>query len=134
MAKVLATTDAVKSLADIEARFGLLRSEEDAFFTEWQENLPQLTDSEQASSAVMRRRSLYHRADGDLLEGAVILLMVLPLLELAGFYDPPFKMKAEASVELSVEDGQETLRGRIDVLIMQNQFWVLVLESKKTTI
>jgi hypothetical protein len=134
MAKVLAITDAVKSLADIEARFGLLRSEEAAFFTEWQENLPQLTDSEQASLEVMRRRLLYHRADGDLLEGAVTLPVVSPLLELAGFYDPPFKMKAEASVELSVEDGEETLRGRIDVLIMQNQFWVLVLESKKTTI
>jgi hypothetical protein len=37
-------------------------------------------------------------------------------------------------VELSIEDGEETLRGRIDVLIMQSQFWVLVVESKKTTI
>jgi hypothetical protein len=134
MAKVLATPDAVKSLADVESRFGLQRNEDAAFFSEWQENLPPLTASEQASLEIMRRRLLYHRADGDLLEGAVTLLVVSPLLELAGFYDPPFKMKAEASVELSIEDGEETLRGRIDVLIMQRQFWVLVLESKKTTI
>jgi hypothetical protein len=134
MAKVLATPDAIKSLADVESRFGLQRNEDAAFFSEWQESLPSLTDSEQASLEIMRRRLLYHRADGDLLEGAVTLLVVSPLLELAGFYDPPFKMKAEASVELSVEDGEETLRGRIDVLIMQHQFWVLVLESKKTMI
>jgi hypothetical protein len=81
----------------------------------------------------MQRRLRYHRADGDLLEGAIALLVVSPLLELDGFYDPPFKMKAEAAVELSVDDGEEILRGRIDVLIMQ-QLWVLVLESKKTTI
>jgi hypothetical protein len=43
-------------------------------------------------------------------------------------------MKAEAAVELSVEDGEETLRGRIDVLVLQTSLWVLVLESKKTTI
>jgi hypothetical protein len=31
-------------------------------------------------------------------------------------------------------DGEETLRGRIDVLILHNQLWVMVLESKKTMI
>lgn len=43
-------------------------------------------------------------------------------------------MQSETAVELVINDGEEILRGRIDVLIMQNQFWVLVLESKKTSI
>jgi hypothetical protein len=43
-------------------------------------------------------------------------------------------MQAEAGVEVTVADGEEILRGRIDVLIMQQQFWTLVLESKKPTI
>jgi hypothetical protein len=77
---------------------------------------------------------LYHRAEGELLEGAVTLLVVSPLLEVAGFYDPPFKMKAVAAIEIAIDDGEETLRGRIDVLILLHQLWVMVLESKKTTI
>ena len=30
--------------------------------------------------------------------------------------------------------GEEVLRGRIDVLVLQNRLWVIVLESKKTTL
>jgi hypothetical protein len=67
-----------------------------------------------------------------------MLLVVSPLLELAGFYDPPFKLKAEAAVEVVVDDGEEVLRGRIDALVWrqseQQTFWVLVLEAQKTTI
>ncbi|BDI15382.1 hypothetical protein ANSO36C_11840 [Nostoc cf. commune SO-36] len=83
---------------------------------------------------VVRRRYLYHRAGGDLLKGTVILLLVSPILALSGFYDPPFKIKAESSVELTLDDGEEILRGRIDVLVLQDQLWVMVLESKKTTL
>jgi hypothetical protein len=134
MAKIIAVTDAIKSLADVESRLNLQRNEDDRFFPEWQTDLPELNPSEAASIEIMRRRLRYHRADGELLEGAVMLLVTSPLLELAGLYDPPFKMKAEAAVEIAIDDGEETLRGRIDVLILQNQLWVMVLEAKKTTI
>jgi hypothetical protein len=134
MARVIAVTDAVKSLAEVESRFGLRRAEDEQFFTEWQHELPELSEGEQAKLQILRQRLLYHRAEGDLLEGSVMLLVASPLLELPGFYDPPFRMQAEAGVEVTVADGQEILRGRIDVLILQQQFWTLVLESKKTTI
>jgi Type I restriction enzyme R protein N terminus (HSDR_N) len=134
MAKVIAVTEAFKSLADVESRLGLTRSEDKTFFTEWRESLPDLSGVEQDRLTILRQRLLYHRADGDLLEGSVMLLVASPLLELAGFYDAPFKMKAEASVEIVVDDGEEILRGRIDALILQQNFWVLVLEAKKTTI
>jgi hypothetical protein len=134
MAKVIAVTEAFKSLADVESRLGLTRSEDKTFFTEWRESLPDLSAVEQDRLTILRQRLLYHRADGDLLKGSVMLLVASPLLELAGFYDAPFKMKAEASVEIAVDDGEEILRGRIDALILQQNFWVLVLEAKKTTI
>lgn len=134
MARIIAVTDAVKSLAEVEARFGLHRVEDEPFFTEWQQDLPELSQAEREKLQILRQRLLYHRSEGDLLEGSVMLLVASPLLELPGFYDPPFRMQAEAGVEVTVADGQEILRGRIDVLIMQRQFWTLVLESKKTTI
>ena len=134
MAKVIAVTEAIKSLAEAESRLNLSRTEDEAFFTEWQAQLPSPSDSEQTALDRLRRRLLYHRADGELLEGAVTLLVASPLLELAGFYDPPFRMKAEAAIEIAIDDGEETLRGRIDILILQNQLWVIVLECKKTTI
>ena len=134
MAKFSAITNAVKSLTEVETRFGLRRNDEPEFFSEWQGELPELAESEMAALARMGNRLAYHRGDSELLEGAVTILAASPLLEIAGFYDPPFKMRAEASVELSLDDGEEVLRGRIDVLILQGLLWVLVVESKKTTI
>ncbi|MEO1209329.1 MAG: type I restriction endonuclease subunit R [Cyanobacteria bacterium J06638_20] len=133
MAQVFTVTDAVKSLAEAEARFNLSRADE-AFFPEWCAAFPPLSEIEQETLNPIRTRLLYHRADGELLEGAVTLLVASPLLELAGFYDPPFKMKAEAAIEIALNDGEEILRGRIDVLILQQQLWVMMLESKKTMI
>ncbi|GAX36305.1 type I restriction endonuclease [Nodularia sp. NIES-3585] len=134
MTQTVAITDAITTLLDAESRFGFIRVENDQFFPEWCEELPEITAEEKASVDVLRRRYLYHRAGGDLLEGTVMLLLVSPILALAGFYDPPFRIKAESSVALVLNDGEEILRGRIDVLVLQDQLWVMVLESKKTTL
>lgn len=134
MAKVVAITEAIKTLTAVETRLGLTRTEVAEFFPEWQGFLPALNPIECDRLSTLRQRLLYHRADGDLLEGSVTLLLASPMLELAGFYDPPFKLRAEAAIEISVEDGEETLRGRIDALVLQQNLWVLVLEAKKTTI
>ncbi|MDJ0797314.1 MAG: type I restriction enzyme HsdR N-terminal domain-containing protein [Calothrix sp. MO_167.B12] len=134
MSQTVAITEAITTIKEAETRFGLVRVEDEQFFTEWFEGLPSITDAEKVSLDVLRRRYIYHRGEGDLLEGTVMLLVVSPLLALAGFYDPPFKIKAESSVELVLDDGEEILRGRIDVLVLQNQLWVVVLESKKTTL
>lgn len=134
MAKTIAVTEAVKSLAEAEAKFGLQRHPDPQFFQEWGDGLPTLTDLELVNLDVMYRRLAYHRAESELLEGAVTLLVASPLLEIAGFYDPPFKMRSETAIELVIDDREEILRGRIDLLILQDQFWVLVVESKKTSI
>ena len=134
MTQTKAITDAITTLADAEDRFGFIRIEDEQFFSEWCEELPAITKADKENLDVLRRRYLYHRAGENLLEGTVMLLLVSPLLALAGFYDPPFRIKAEESVDVVMDDGEEILRGRIDVLVLQDRFWVMVLESKKTTL
>jgi len=127
-------TEALTTIAEAEQKLHLSRTEDDSFFPEWQGDLPSLSEREQEALDELRRRYLYQRTEGQLLEGTVMLLLTSPLLAIAGFYDPPFRVRAEESVELRLEDSEEILRGRIDVLVLLNQFWVVVLEGKKTAL
>jgi predicted type IV restriction endonuclease len=96
----------------------------------WQEDLPPLTATEQerlvriqASYANLERRSM--------LENTVKLAIISPLLDLAGFFLPPFYVDTETSVSIAIEEEAAQIRGRIDVLVMRDQLWVLVIESKR---
>jgi hypothetical protein len=129
-----AITDAITTLAKAEAKFQLTRTEDEGFFREWSADLPDLTEPEKQGLMEMRRRYLYQRSQGHLLERTVMLLFASPLLALAGFYDPPFRVKAEESVRLFLEDPEEFLQGRLDALVLKEQFWVVVIESKKTAL
>ena len=129
----IAITEAITTLAEAERRFKLSRREDEAFFSEWQA-MPELSMAEKTALDEMRRRYLYQRSEGQLLEGTVTLLLASPLLTIAGFYDPPFRVRAEETLQLTLEDEEEVLQGRIDVLVLLNQFWVVVLESKKTAL
>ena len=129
-----AITEAITTLAEAERRFNLNRTEDEQFFSEWRTGLPYLTDGERTRLNELRRRYLYQRAESQLLEGTVMLLLASPLLTIAGFYDPPFKVRAEESVQITLDDDEEVLQGCIDVLVLMNQLWVVVLESKKTTL
>ncbi|MGI0489872.1 type I restriction endonuclease [Pantanalinema rosaneae CENA516] len=130
----IAITEAITTIAEAERKFKLSRTEDAAFWGGWQTPLPELSDAERLLLEEARRRYLYQRSQGQLLEGTVTLLLASPLLAIAGFYDPPFRVRAEASVQLTLEDEEEVLQGRIDVLVLLNQFWVVVLESKKTAL
>jgi hypothetical protein len=68
-----------------------------------------------------------------MLENGVKMMIVSPLLELAGFYDPPFRCRFEPPVDVAIDTGEEVLNRRIDALVVQNQLWVWVLEAKRTT-
>lgn len=129
-----AITETITSLAEAEQRFHLHRTEADDFFWEWCTDLPELTNAEKTGLTELRRRYLYQRSQGQLLESTVTLLFASPLLTLAGFYDPPFRLKTEESVQITLADPQEVLQGRLDVLVLKDQFWVVVLESKKTAL
>ncbi len=130
----IAITDAITTLAEAERRFHLQRTEDESFFPEWHSNLPDLSDSDKTAIQNLRRRYLYHRSEGDLLEGTVPLLFASPLLAIAGFYDPPYKLRTETSVRIEIDDGEAVLHGRIDALVLQDRLWIVILESKKTTL
>ena len=129
----IAITEAITTLAEAERRFHLSRTSDETLFLEWQ-MLPELSMPEQTAIDQLWQRYLYQRSQGQLLEGTVTLLLASPLLTIAGLYDPPFRVQAEASVQLTLDDGEEILQGRIDVLVLLNQLWVVVLESKKTAL
>ena len=133
-----AITDAIKTIAVAEQRFNLSRAESETFFNEWQTALPELSDRQKNQLNKLRQRYLYQRSSGQLLkatgEGTVTLLLASPLLAVAGFYDPPFLVKAENSIQLRIEDSEEVLYGRIDVLVLKERLWVVLLESKKTAL
>jgi hypothetical protein len=92
-----AITEAITTIALAETRFNPSLTEDGAFFLEWQSDLLALSSHEKKSLDELRQRYLYQRSAGQLLEGTVTLLLVSPLLAIAGFYDPPFRVRAEES-------------------------------------
>lgn len=63
-------------------------------------------------------------------EEVVKLFVLAPLLSLAGFARLPFLTVAEKQVEIFFEEEEKRIRGRIDLLILYQQLWAVVIESK----
>jgi hypothetical protein len=129
---VQAVTKTVQSLADVRQQFGLVRSIDADFFPEWQTDLVEITERDRLALDQVRQRFRYQREMGQVSEGGVNAIVVSRLLELAGFYDPPFRLRSEQSISIATNDDDIVLRGRIDFLVVQDQFWQAVIESKET--
>ncbi|MEO0408733.1 MAG: type I restriction endonuclease subunit R [Cyanobacteria bacterium P01_A01_bin.135] len=121
----------ITSLNDIEARFGLTQASDPAFFFEWQEELPELTAEDCAFLDRLKQRFHYYQADGLITEGTINLVLVAPLLEYLGLCDPPYKIQGEKLVRIDVQDGGRRLQGLIDVLVVQDLLWLVLIESKR---
>lgn len=146
MSQTLAISKRITSLAQLHQQFpGLAAAATDDFFPEWQQPLPDLSVPEQQALDLAYQRYYRYRLQGELSEGTVKLLLVFPLLELAGFYDEPFLIATEAPVELVIPDqaitdpaipGQteqtQVLTGRIDALVVRDHLWVVMVESKRS--
>ncbi|WP_434685970.1 type I restriction endonuclease subunit R [Pseudanabaena minima] len=134
MVTTLAISKYVNSLLEVETKFSVQQSLSDRFFSEWYEDLPELTEAEKKRCDLLKERYLYHRHHGHISEGLVNQIAIAPLLEMASFYDPPFDIRAEYPVQLeSIEfdENEETIyQGRIDTLVIHKKLWVLVIESK----
>ena len=129
-----AVTDRIRSFKDLKRSFNLEESKDPAFLSELSENFPELSPDEKAGVGKIKKRFNYHREDGFLLEGTVNLLVVSPLLELAGFLDEPYQIRSPFGVEIEINDTVETLKGFIDTLVVNDNLWVLSLESKRSAI
>ena len=117
------------TLHEIKTKFGLQQVEDELFFSEWQER-SELADSDKRSLDLVKGNFLY-LDHYPLSEEAVKLVVLSPLLAMAGFYGFPFRMRTEVPVQIALEDEGKVVRGRIDVLVLQERFWVLVVESKE---
>ncbi len=130
----IAIAEKITTLRQVEEKLGLILSGDNQFFTEWMADLPALSEAEQTRLEQVRQNYLYQISDGSLLEETVKMVVLSPLLELAGFYQAPYRFKTEVSVDIVAQgDNDEILRGRIDVLVLQAKLWIVLIESKKTT-
>jgi hypothetical protein len=118
------------TLHELETRFGLTLVEDEQFFREWQDNLPDITASEKQQLDRVKTNYTNLIKYPPLLENTVKMVVLSPLLDLANFYQTP-PIKSEVPVEISAEDEGIIIKGQIDVLVLKEQLWILVIESKK---
>jgi len=116
----------------LEERFCLQQTNDEQFFTEWLTNLPETSELEKPYLDRVKENYLSLLKNPPLLEDAVKLVVLSPLLDLAGFYRHPFRITTEKSIEISVDDEGEIVRGRIDLLVLQQQLWIAVIEAKRS--
>jgi len=134
MAETLAIAEAITTIRHVEETLGLRLADDHQFFTEWMDEVPKTTTFEQERLEQIRRNYLYQISDGLLLEETIKMVVLSPLLELAGFYQAPYKFRAEVPIAIeAIGDNDEILRGRIDALVLQEYLWIVLIESKKTT-
>ena len=115
------------TLHDVKEKFNLQLVEDEQFFREWQDDLPEVTDAEKQWLDRVKADFLSLRAY-PLHEEIVKMVVLSPLLSLAGFFRYPFHPEAE--VKVTAEDEGEVVRGKVDVLIVLEQLWVAVIETK----
>lgn len=117
------------TLLDVEKIFNFQLCEEDQFFREWIDDLPQIADEEKRSLDKLKAGYI-NSVKYAMLEDTVKMVVLAPLLFLADFYLTPFHIEAEKSVELTIEDEDTIVSGSIDVLLLLQSFWVVAIEAK----
>ena len=119
------------TLHDLETRFKLQKSEAADFFLEWRGQSVMLTESEHMVLDRLIRNYLY-LLEYPAMESIVKMVVLSPILDLAGFYEPLIRVEREASIQVSAEDEGEIIQGSIDVLVVQEMLWVTVIEAKNS--
>ena len=130
MSQAIAAKDV--TLKELKQNFGLQMSQDPAFFTEWLEAFTPLSEEDRHLLDRVKANFLELMEDPPMLENTVKMVVLAPLLDLAGFYHKPFRIETEKSVALEMKDEGTIIRGRIDVLVIKNRLWLLVIESKRS--
>ncbi|WP_019502874.1 hypothetical protein [Pseudanabaena sp. PCC 6802] len=119
-------------ITDLIQSFSLERCFDREFFSEWQEDLPELSETEQQVLDEVRADYENLSAYG-LLEPLVKMVVLSPLLKLAGFYRLPFRVVAEQEMEIRSDEDGIQITGKIDILVFVPELWVTVIEAKRTS-
>jgi predicted type IV restriction endonuclease len=130
MVQVIAAKDV--TLRELKQNFGLQMAVKPTFFTEWLEGLASLNKEERHLLDRVKANFLELMEDPPMLENTVKMVVIAPLLDLAGFYHKPFRIETETGVALEMKDEETIIRGRIDVLVVKDRLWLLVIESKRS--
>jgi hypothetical protein len=105
-------------------------------------SLEPLTDFEQQELLLIGNHFWRHLEAGKVSAKLVKFLVLSPLMRLAGFFDIPIVLTMEDSIAIEVEDADTLIKGRLDVLAVNQpdaelaaaQFWILVVEAKNSAI
>lgn len=124
-------TRAITNLNEAHAQFNISPAGDPAFFTEWLEDFPELSDREKQALDHLKQRYYYYAADGAITEGTINLILLSPLLEILGLCDPPYKVRGERYVKVAIDDGNTILEGFIDALVVKERLWLILIESKR---
>jgi len=130
MSQAIAAKDV--TLKELKQNFRIQMSQSPAFFTEWLEAFTLLSEDERHLLDRVKANFQELMEEPPMLENTVKMVVLAPLLDLAGFYHKPFRIETETSVALEMKDEGAIIRGRIDVLVVKNQLWLLVIESKRS--
>ncbi len=101
-------------------------------FPEWLESHANLSQEEQRLLDRVKANFGELMEDPPMLENTVKMVVLAPLLDMSGFYYKPFRIETETSVDVEMEDEGVVIRGRIDVLVLKNRLWLLVIEPKRS--
>lgn len=123
----------LKTFSQLQNQFNLQRSTDEQFFIEWLNIDTELTKKEQQTLDYIQQKYFYQLSDSQLGEETIKLIVLSPLLDLAGFFDPPFRFQTETTVQITVESDDVVYRGRIDALVLPEKLWIVVIESKETS-
>ena len=135
MVTTIAVTQAVKTLKEAHELFDLSKIAGADFFTEWQSDLPELSNLEKAELTRLKNRYLYYLEGGEISEGTANFIMLSPLLNALGLCDPSHRIAGEQWTRLSLttdtEQGQTMIEDRMDALVLQDDIWLVVVEGKR---
>ncbi len=118
-------------LHDLKTKFGLRLVQDESFFSEWAEALPDVSQLEKRALDRIKRNYLY-LLEYPVMESIVKMVVLSPLLDIAGFYEPPFRIDGERNIKVSAEDEGEVIQGYIDVVVIQDNLWVTTIEAKNS--
>ena len=121
------------TLDELEKIFNLQIVEDDQFFREWQDDLPEITDWQKRLLDQVKAGYFNLIKKPPFLEKNINMAILSPILFIGQFYLQPFYFRTEESIEISAEDEGVLVKGSLDTLVLKDQFWVMVIESKKAS-